>query len=286
MKLSALGKAHEARILVAITFHYRVGKLFFLADVLRTLSEFPVDVMRVMLITNTSDAEELGILKRLCDEVSLDHAIKTMDNLAEPVDLAWCHKQFIVSDFLNTKKFEYTHFIYAEDDIRITFQNFMYFVSAREVLRARNLIPSFLRVEYNFFQNGFVNTDNVNRMGYGRRPHLVTDEDIYVDAESPYTACFILDQDLAREYVCTRSFHKESSEDVKDWDVRERAAMGLCWENVPPSFSSRFVVPISKRTAIARPCAWISHLPNNYAAEPDTIFGKVRMDSLFTEPPE
>ena len=57
--------------------------------------------------------------------------------------------------------------------------------------------------------------------------------------------------------------------------------MGLCHENVPDGFQSRYVVPISKATGKSLNCAWISHLPNNYANDPKSDFGKIRMDSLF-----
>ncbi len=39
--------------------------------------------------------------------------------------------------------------------------------------------------------------------------------------------------------------------------------------------------PISKASGMALTCAWVSHLPNNYANDPNSGFGKVRMDSLF-----
>ena len=61
----------------------------------------------------------------------------------------------------------------------------------------------------------------------------------------------------------------------------ERAAMGLCLENVPASFQTRYVVPVSRQTSMTPWFAWLSHLPNNYADNPHTVLGKVRMDELF-----
>ena len=66
--------------------------------------------------------------------------------------------------------------------------------------------------------------------------------------------------------------------------VRERAAMGLCFENIPVFFQSRYVVPVSTKTGIAPNYTWISHLPNNYANNPSIPFGKIRMNSLFVLP--
>jgi hypothetical protein len=65
-------------------------------------------------------------------------------------------------------------------------------------------------------------------------------------------------------------------------DVRERAAMGLCFERIPALFQSRYVVPAYKQTGMVPTFAWISHLPSNYAHNPDSPFGKVAMNALFT----
>ncbi len=60
--------------------------------------------------------------------------------------------------------------------------------------------------------------------------------------------------------------------------------MGLCFEHIPPSFQSRYVVPVSIQTGLIPSCAWIFHLPNNYANDPQTSFGKVQMNALFIIP--
>jgi hypothetical protein len=54
-------------------------------------------------------------------------------------------------------------------------------------------------------------------------------------------------------------------------------AMGLCLENVPAPFQTRYVVPVSRLSSMTPGFAWLSHLPNNYADNPNTVLGKVRM---------
>ena len=61
-------RVHFARILVSNTFHYRAARLRFLAEVLRSLSEFSVATMDVIVLTNTCHEEQLASLRRLCDE--------------------------------------------------------------------------------------------------------------------------------------------------------------------------------------------------------------------------
>ena len=280
---SVLEQARGARILVAITVHFNPTRMGFLAEVLRSLANFPVAAMDVVLITNTFGEVELELLRRLCDEIFPDRntSIRSHGDLAHPFDLTWCHKAIIAKEFAGENDGKYTHFIYLEDDIRLDFANFCYFVDFRERLNGAGVLPSFLRVEYSAALNGFVSTDMVAPVNVIEQPHIDIGETVLVNPPNPYTACFILDTRLAGEYVLTRSFERGKSRAVSDMDVRERAAMGLCHENVPKSFQSRYVVPFSKTAGMALNCAWISHLPNNYANDPNIGFGKIRMDSLF-----
>jgi hypothetical protein len=280
---SMLEQARGARILVTITVHFNPTRLEFLAEVLRSLASFPVAAMDVILVTNTFDDEELGLLRRLCDEVFPDGntSIRSHGDLAHPFDLTWCHKAVIAKEFVTDNNDKYTHFIYLEDDIRLNFINFCYFVDFRARLPDQGILPSFLRVEYSTALNGFVSTDMVAPVNVNDQPHIDFGETWLVNPPNPYIACFILDTRLAAEYVRTRSFERGKSRAVSDMDVRERAAMGLCHENVPAPFQSRYVIPISKATGMALNCAWISHLPNNYAHDANISFGKIRMASLF-----
>jgi hypothetical protein len=57
--------------------------------------------------------------------------------------------------------------------------------------------------------------------------------------------------------------------------------MGLTFEAQPAPFTYRAVVPVSRATRIAPSCAWLAHLPNNYADNADSSFGKIAMTDLF-----
>jgi hypothetical protein len=276
-------RACAARILVAITVHFNTDRLKFLAEVLRSLADFPVATMDIILVTNTVVADEVALLNRLCDEIlpGKGASIRGYENLGHPFHLTWCHRTIIADEFTSENDSQYTHFIYLEDDIDLNFRNFCYFLEYREILRDTGLIPSFLRVEYSTVLNGFVNTDNEQPIDLLDQPHIEVGDDVLVNIPNPYTACYILDLPLAAEFLRTRSFHRERSRAVTDWDVRERAAMGLCFENVPDSFRCRFVVPVARRASMALDQAWVAHLPNNYANDPNSRQAKIRMDSLF-----
>ena len=175
----------------------------------------------------------------------------------------------------------YTHFVYLEDDIRLSFENFGYFVEFREHLRRSGLLPAFVRMEYSSALTGFVASDAFWPVYVPAQAHIRIGDSIMVNMPNPYNPCLILDVELAEEYVRSASFDRAASDKVCPWGLRERAAMGLCLENVPPPFAARYVVPVSTQTDMVLPVARISHLPNNYANDPRMPLGKVRIDELF-----
>jgi hypothetical protein len=154
-------------------------------------------------------------------------------------------------------------------------------VEFRENLRSFGLLPSFVRVEYNAALGGFVASDAFWPIYVPAQSHIRLGDSVLVNMPNPYNPCFILDPELAEEYVRSRSFDHDDSLAVGRWGVRERAAMGLCLENVPPPFQSRYVVPVCRQTAMVPGFARVSHLPNTYADNPSSRLGKVRIDELF-----
>jgi hypothetical protein len=276
-------EAYAARILVAITFHFDASRLRFLAEVLRALAEYPVQSMEVVILTNTSRQEELGLLHGLCGEtLSEAHtSVRSYCELADPWVLTWCHKEIIAREFVHDNAGRYTHFIYLESDIRLTFENFCYFVEFREALRGFGLLPAFLRVEYCTALAGFTASDLFWPVYVPLQSYVRLGDTAFVNVPNPYNPFYILDIELAAEYIPSRSFRLEGSYEVCRWGVAERAAMGLCLENVPAPFQSRYVVPVSMKDDTVPAFARVAHLPNNYADNPKMPLGKVRIGSLF-----
>jgi hypothetical protein len=280
-------RVNAARILAAISFHFDPARLIFLAEVLRSLSEFPVPTVEIAIVTNTLRQDQLTIIRRLAAEVlsGKSVSVRSYGDLAHPFDLTWCHKAIIAEEFAAGEHARYTHFIYLEDDIRLSFVNFCYFLEFREILRSFGLLPSFVRVEYSTNVEGFVASDAFWPIYVPAQSHIRLGDNVFANMPNPYNPCFVLDRELADEYVRSRSFDHEQSIKVARWGVRERAALGLCLEHVPPPFQSRYVVPVSRRTARVPSFAWISHLPNTYANDSHSRLGKVRMDELFVFSP-
>jgi hypothetical protein len=275
--------ARSSRILCCVTFHFRGWRLAFLAETLRTLSEFEVTSLDVVIVTNSSSVAEIALLDRLAREIfpRKGAQIRTYDDLANPKDLAWCHKAIIADEFVAINQSRYTHFIYLEDDIGLTYSNYCYFLHFRELLRDFRLLPSFVRMDFSAAMGGFVATDAFWPVYVPVQTHLMLGDFVMVNMPNPYNPFFILDQELGKEYVLSRSFNRDSSHEVSNWGVTERAAMGLCLESVPPSFQSRYVVPVSSKSDAVPAAARVRHFPNNYADDPNSPLAKIRIDTLF-----
>lgn len=256
--------AQNARIVVYITFHYRQDRLRYLFDVIKSLGEFPIAAMDIVVVTNVSNGEQVEAIRTLGARIlsagkSLDFLI--VSNLEHPFDLTWSHKPRMKTDFLDKEK-NYTHFIYMEDDIRFTYSNFIYFLTYDNLLSEFGLIPSFIRYEYNYTLDDICLSDHMGPVVYNGRSEVDIGELRFMNTEYPYMAMFIMNREHAAEYISSMSFDKDLSVNVHPWWIAERAAMGLTWERVPDGFSSRYVIPILHGQPLGE--CYIHHLPNNY----------------------
>lgn len=152
-------------------------------------------------------------------------------NLEHPYALTWMHRNFILHNL-----FQFTHFMYLEDDIDIPFPNFKRFLENFDVLYPE-YIPSFFRVEiannklyYCDLQypgpTKFKLTDIVKRGG--RR---------FLKLPTDYQASWILPRDVIIKHIyknigCFMDLgfiHPTIQKELEEtrwaaWGVRERAA--------------------------------------------------------------
>jgi hypothetical protein len=280
------------RILATVTFHFRESRLQYLFQVVRSLCEYPVEVLDVVIITNVDHDVALKQIRDLCAPLFTSFPVRpgskknllieSFPKLPDPWLLPWCHKHLIADRFLRSE-ITYTHFIYLEDDVLLSYDNFCYFRHYREMLKEQRLIPSFQRMEYNDADNRLYLVDQIGVTDFSSRNSMNLDEYAFVNLDYPFNAMFILDRELALEYVETPSFDRERSKVVRPkWDVACRAAMGLCFENPPQGFAARYVSPVDPRTLTTPSWSWIYHLPNNYAKNRLKPFAKTRTDQQFS----
>ncbi len=288
-------EALSTRVLVTTSLRFRPHRLVHFLDMVRTLRDFPVAKMTVIIHTNTHEPSDLATLERLLDGHRNDtrrFEIVSCPDLPEPYDLCWQHRSVVSDIFLNSCE-HFSHFIYLEDDTRFSYINFCYFLYFREFLRPRGLLPAFVRVEYNRSRRMYYSTDLIAVMDFDatlsaiRRAKVEAGPYTFVPVDNAYMGMYVLDQELAQEFVASRSFDQQKSKDVVSWGTSERAAAGLCLENVPAGYLTRYVIAIEPSDLRPAYCTWIYHLPNNFTdweneANP---FGRVPLDSIFATPP-
>jgi hypothetical protein len=269
-----------ARLLIAISFHYTPARLRHLADVIKSLSEFPVAALTVVLYTNAHSEGDLRPLRQIFVGASLaDFTIESVPNLENPWLLTWSHKELIPDLFLD-RKARYTHFIYVEADIRLTFANFEYWLQGRNTLRAAGLLPSFLRFEWRESTFELTTSDMFWRVYSPGQPNVIFGTSVFVSMPNPYNPLFIFDTELATEYIASTASDPTESAKLCEWGLAERSAMGLCMTQVPSSFPTRYVVRFDGETGEPPAGALVRHLPDNYANNDRSALGKVPMAGL------
>ena len=81
--------------------------------------------------------------------------------LGHPYFLPWSSLLAFREQFNDTS---YTHFLYLEDDIKVSKANIIYWLAARESLKEFGFYPSFLRKELNETNNEWYCTDVMSKM--------------------------------------------------------------------------------------------------------------------------
>ena len=275
--------------LIDITFHYKRSRLEYLFQVVREFASFPIELMDIVIVTNVDEQDKLRDIVSLCNPLIAHHpaqtkshktiSIESFPNLADPWHLPWCHKRLISDRFLNDKT-AYSHYIHVKDDILVSFDNFCYFIRYRDLLRSKRLIPSFHRVEFNSHDNRIYLVDQIGVSDFQSRRKLHVDEFTFVNPDYPHNAMFILDRELALEYISTPSFDRDRSVNVRpQWGLGERANMGLCFENPPEGYSCRYVIPVEHDTHKTPYWSWVYHIANNYTKNARVPFAPFQIRS-------
>jgi len=277
----------DCSLLVAITFHHVPRRVIHLLDVMRSLADIPARHIDIRVMINDVPDATIAALQDILAGTLSDNATLRFErctSLNHPFELAWEHRRLIPDEFLAEGSL-HTHFVYLEDDMRFSARNLRHFLAYREPLAEYGLIPSLVRVEFDPQAPEMRCTDIQQTLKMDSLKQIPIGPYVFVSPLIPYYAAYVLDQALAREFIPTRSFTLKGSEAVRSSGVRERAAMGICWENIPRGFRSRYAIPIDPARGIIAADAWLPHLPNNYIDKPGTLTGKLPMRHVLVPRP-
>ncbi len=182
----------------------------------------------------------------------------------------------------NSTNPQYDIFLDLENDIELSWVNLLYWLEFLPILNKNQLIPGFIRVEQRFKDGMWMSTDFCRKTNVNQWKSIELGEYQFINLAYPYQAFWILDRELMAEYIISPSFHKDDSLKTSKMGIREGAAMGLLYENIPKGFKSRHVVPIQKGKKYVEWFPTVHHLTNNYANHPKTRCGKLPASQLVS----
>jgi hypothetical protein len=283
----------------------------YLAASIDSLLTLEVDRLEIVVLTNSPDEVGRRLRDRYIDHYAVEIVMTSLQT-RPPVAalksiavvgwspprlkrpnwghyLTWAHKG-IFEQALNNS--DISLFLYLEDDIKFTNDSLRYWYKYRNMLATYDLLPGYIRVERKG-NSGFFIVDQDHAQSL-KRPRVVCPKELtgdgvgeltFIGLDNPYQGMYVLDLPLAR-YHFEKSAARENrrSSGVSPWGIRERAAIGPIFDNVPLGFKARNVVPVRQITPnnyeLAEEC-FVEHLAGNYSRASESGFGKIKVEDLF-----
>ena len=270
------------RIWVAITAHKPLARLNSLINVLNEYLRYPFDIA-VKIYIDYDSQDDVELLENVLEPYKkLNEQVVVAAPGYENWYLTWAHKTDLALEILNRRA---DFYIYQENDMLITLENFLYWRKWRPVLGRRGLEPGFIRFE-RFedlkvpFDNHYVysltkETPNVwSGVGFTVPKILVVDYDIdfFVQVANPYYGAMLLNQEDGEKYIRSDSYDPERSYSkvgIRNWPIADRSSMGLAFEDIPSGLEHRRCVPVIKEggSYVPHPVGLLEHDDHKYAPE-------------------
>ena len=276
------------KIAICIAFYFKNEKIELLKETCSTLNELG-EYVDVTIITNEINDSKINKLKNELNKILKNLNIFIAKDLQDPRLLPWCHYLIMREKIIDNS---YSHFIFLEDDIKITKKNIVYWINARKALKLSNLIPSFIRTEINYIDKKIYATDYIKRNNLKKLPKIFSKKNnlAFTNTIYPYQGMYLYDRELMNEHLNGPSSSPDFGHGAFDinsininainMDIVAKANAGLTYKDVPLGFLNRYVVPIDLDKKLAKNYSLIQHLSNEYANK-KTPFGKIRINDLF-----
>lgn len=263
------------KLAIAVTFHFSSARLIYLKTIAKHFHTLANEVM-VYIITNDTLPHNISCIHDCLSDCACRYEIIVPSYIGHPFLLTWGHfgvfRKIVDTDTATS------HFLYLEDDILVKKENITYWLQGRQHLSPYGLIPSFVRYE----ENDSISycTDIIKPINPKTAASITVKADYsYICPKTPYQGMYLLDRDLMKEFLES----PQSNPEVGKWGIREKAAQGITFVNVPEGFGSRNVIGYITNLGIADPNCFIHHTPNNYATDPTTAFGTLPTSQLFNK---
>lgn len=251
-------------LLICIPFHYNFERFLYLRKLLDRF--FNTYKCKVKIIIDTDSTDTYNYLSLFYKEKLETTQIEcvTHSSLPHPFLLTWCHRGHIVK---NIDK--YDAFMYVEDDMDIPWENITHYFSTFYLLWP-HAIPGFIRVEQK--ESSLVNTDNTKPTQKTIRNSFKIGEREFIELTNSYHAFWILPQKELKETMPADFTQPKCP--IIDL-LREHAAWYLQSELQKHAFIE------IKDNQVLKEC-YSFHLPNNYALNEKSEFGKLAVSNIIS----
>lgn len=268
-----------SKLLICVTFHFNPNRLPLLSGIASRFSEL-ADVVDVCIVTNLGQ-EGHEAIKAALSPRSYTLSIVSPALLGHPYLLAWCHKAIFRQSLEDHHK-NYSHFLYLEDDILITQANMSYWMEARERLKPHRLVPSFMRYELHPKDQTLISTDQVSPLHLNETACIVFPGIgyLYMNMRNPYQGMTLYDRALLQEHFAHPHASGPDYLPTLWWLIREKATLGVTYQDIPYGFTSRTVIGYWMDKKVIDERCLIHHTPNNYASDPNSPYGKIRVEDV------
>lgn len=265
------------KLSIAVTFFYVDARLEYLRKTVSTFSSLAESVFAT-IVTQTRDFAQIENIKSIMSEAGVDYSIAVPSLLGSNYLLTWSHLEVLRRAFVKDEGI--THFMYLEDDTVVRKENIRYWLTGRDLLRELGVYPSFLRYELKDGSPLAYSSDVIEHVDPRQDNYVVVDENkyAYFNLKQPYQGMYLLDREMAQEHLWGWSSNPDSNH---HWGIRETAAQGLTFANVPKAFKYRNVVGYRIDEGRIDEFCLIHHAPNNYANGTDERFGKMLVSEII-----
>jgi hypothetical protein len=197
--------------------------------------------------------------------------------------LTWAHVPLLRAA-ARTDRF--SHLIYLEDDMRFTDAHLSYWRRYRRPLAEHGLLPGFVRFEWRDGERYVVDALRPVDPALRRRLIRIAGEPVhFVNLDNPYQALYVLDREFYEHHFRFSRGRSPLRSRTSEWEVRERAATGPIFDDVPHGLVSRNVVPVLLDGDRQRldPVCLVEHVAPTKSST-DSPFGVLRVADLFAAP--
>jgi hypothetical protein len=194
-----------------------------------------------------------------------------------PYKLTWKCRKLMFS-----QRNEYEIFIFGEDDIVFSRNNFKYWLKYKDKSIKNNFNLGFLRVEINKKNNLLYSTDQISKIKY----YVNVDKKKFVKLENSNCSFWIYDKNEFKKFIMTKywKFNWKWITISGILLIREMAAVGWHGEDMNGQFMNKYqatIIPLIHNKLDKN--SYIKHISNKYANDPAGLFGTIKINNIMNE---